>query len=262
MSILATSDLTSDAGDRLGALLGPRAARVLTTYAVPCLHYAHWQALWRYRLADWTNETTYGTDRYHCLCATFGRMVEQRLPDARVRRPVDGFGTPFTIANGQWLVYPWRYGKTLADKHEGMPFFDETGIRSKIVGGGPPGQQALEYEGLPPVPLSNVVFLAWSGNRHEGLTRAFLASPQVYDGLLYWREGSFVELDVEAGRHPYGLPPGVTNPGLPGGAQQDVPPPPEFDIALIDEENGVDFGEHAASDGEGPAPMARVMDRR
>jgi len=70
-------------GDWLGELLGPRAARVLTTYAVPCLHYAHWQALWRYRLADWTNETTYGTDRYHCLCETFGRIAADRLPGAR-----------------------------------------------------------------------------------------------------------------------------------------------------------------------------------
>jgi hypothetical protein len=247
VSILATSDVTSDAGDRLGALLGPRAARVLTTYAVPCLHYAHWQALWRFRLADWTNDTTYGTDRYHCLCETFGHMAQQRLPGARVRYPRDRLGTPFTVSAGQWLVYPWRYGRSRDDKYQGLPFDEETGIRSKIVGGGPPGQQVLEYEGLPPVPLSNVVILAWAGNRHEGLTRAFLASPQVYDDLLYWRDGTFIELDVEAGRRPYGLPP---MPGLPTVAGPDVPQPPEFDIGLIDSERGIDFGEFPASDGE------------
>ncbi len=259
MSILAITE--AGGGDRLTELLGRRAARMLTTYAVPCLHYAHWQALWRHRLADWTNETTYGTDRYHCLCATFGLMVEQRLPDARVHRPTDRLGTPFTIATGGWLVYPWRYGKTRTDRHEGMPFVDETGIRSKIVGGGPPGQQALEYEGLPPVPLSNVIFLAWSGNRHEGLTRAFVGSPVLYDGLLYWREGTFTELDVEAGRHPYGLPPGAVPHG-PADPARDVPPPPAFDIELIDDESGTDFDEHTASDREAAAPMARVMDRR
>jgi hypothetical protein len=237
VSILATSDLTSDAGDRLGALLGPRAARVLTTYAVPCLHYAHWQALWRFRLAEWTNDTTYGTDRYHCLCETFGQMARQRLPGVQVHLPKDRLGTPFTVSAGRWLVYPWRYGKTRDDRYQGLSFNDETGIRSKIVGGGPPGQQALEYEGLPSVPLSNVVVLAWAGNRHEGLTRAFLASPVLYEDLIYWRDDTFIELDVEAGRHPYGLPPA---PGLP--AVADVPQPPAFDIGLIDSERGLDFG--------------------
>jgi hypothetical protein len=253
VSILAFPD--AGGGDWLGELVGPRAARVLTTYAVPCLHYAHWQALWRYRLADWTNETTYGTDRYHCLCETFGRMVEQRLPRAQVHLPKDRLGTPFTVATGQWLVYPWRYGRTRGDKDQGLRFTDETGIRSKILGGGPPGQQMLEYEGLPPVPLSNVVFLAWAGNRHEGLIRAFLASPYLCDGLLYWREGKSIELDVEAGRRPYGLPPtpdvpSAGGPGLPLSAEQDVPPPPDFDIRLIDSQAGVDFDEYAESDGE------------
>jgi hypothetical protein len=218
------SILAETSGDRLGELLGPRTARVLTTYAVPCLHYAHWQALWRYRLADWTNETTYGTDRYHCLCETFGRIAEQRLPGARVHLPRERLGTPFTIVTGRWLIYPWRYGKTRDDRHEGLPLPEDTWIRAQIVGGGPPGQQMLDYEGLPEVPLSNVVVLAWAGNRHEGLARAFLASPFVHDDLLYWRADTFTELDVEAGRRPYGLP----------DAAPDVPPPPEFDLALID----------------------------
>jgi hypothetical protein len=222
VSIHATDATT----DGLDALLGPRAAQVLTTYAVPCLHYAHWQALWRYRLADWTNETTYGTDRYHCLCRTFGRMAEDRLPGARAHLPTEGLGTPFTVVTGRWLIYPWRYGRTRADRHEGLSVTEDAGIRAQLVGGAPPGQQVLDYEGLPPVPLSNVIVLAWAGNRHEGLTRAFLASPVLHDDLLYWREETFVELDVEAGRRPYGLPDPVAAP--------DVPPPPEFDLDLID----------------------------
>jgi hypothetical protein len=247
--------LETGGGDWLGDLLGGRAGRVLTTYAVPCLHYAHWQALWRYRLADWTNETTYGTDRYHCLCATLGRMAGQRLPSARVHLPTDRLGTPFTIVTGRWLIYPWRYGKTRDDRHEGLRLGEETGIRAEIAGGGAPGQQMLEYEGLPPVPLSNVVFLAWAGNRHEGLVRAFLASPYLCDDLLYWREDRFLELDVEAGRRPYGLPPMPDVPsagglGRPVAAERDVPPPPEFDIRLVDDEAGVDFDEHPGSDGE------------
>lgn len=231
MSILA-----EPTGDRLGALLGPRAARVLTTYAVPCLHYAHWQALWRYRLADWANDTTYGTDRYHCLCATLGRIAEQRLPRANVHLPTERLGTPFTIVTGRSVIYPWRYGKTRADRHEGLPLSDDTGIRAQVVGGGPPGQEALEYEGLPAVPLSNVVVLAWAGNRHEGLTRAFLASPYLYQDALYWREDTFLELDVEAGRGPYVIP-----------SVPEVPPPPKFDITLLDSDLGVDF---SASDDE------------
>lgn len=247
MSLLAPSGPSSDQGsgaDRLGALLGSRAARVLTTYAVPSLHYAHWQALWRYRLADWTNETTYGTDRYHCLCATLGRIAADRLPAARVHLPADRLGTPFTIETGRWLFYTWRYGKTRDDRHQGLPYNEETGIRAKIVGGGPPGQQMLEYEGLPPVPLANVVVLAWAGNRHEGLTRAFLASPVTHGDLVYWREDTFVELDVEAGRRPYGLPP---VPDLPAVAEPDVPPPPAFDLALVDREQGMDFGDATES---------------
>jgi hypothetical protein len=247
--MLATSGAASPAdGEWLGELLGPRAARLLTTYAVPCLHYAHWQALWRYRLADWTNDTTYGTDRYHCLCETFGRIVRDRLPRAQVHLPTDRLGTPFTVVTGHWLIYPWRYGKTRDDRHQGLQVTDETGIRSRIVGGGPPGQQMLEYEGLPPVPLSNVVVLGWAGNRHEGLTRAFVASPSLYGDLVYWQEDRFIELDVEAGRRPYGLPP---VPGLPPVAEpDDVPEPPEFDIGLIDSERGIDFGGSPASDGE------------
>src|SRR4051794_4940610 len=139
MSVLATSGPTPAAsGAWLEELVGARAARVLTAYAVPCLHYAHWQALWRFRLADWTNETTYGTDRYHCLCVTFGRIVEDRLPRAKVHLPADRLGTPFTVVTGRRLIYPWRYGNTRDDRHQGLPVTDETGIRSRIVGGGPP----------------------------------------------------------------------------------------------------------------------------
>jgi hypothetical protein len=245
VSILAMSGPTPAAsGDWLGQLLGARAARVLTSYAVPCLHYAHWQALWRFRLADWTNETTYGTDRYHCLCETFGRIASSRLPNAKIHLPADRLGTPFTVVTGRWLIYPWRYGNTRDDRHQGLSVTDETGIRSRIAGGGPPGQQMLEYEGLPSVPLSNVVVLGWAGNRHEGLARAFLAAPRLYDDRVYWQEDRFVELDVEAGRRPYGLP---SVPGVP--AVADVPPPPEFDLELIDRELGMDFADFTESDG-------------
>jgi len=245
VSILAMPGTTPGASDEwLGQLLGARAARVLTTYAVPCLHYAHWQALWRFRLADWTNETTYGTDRYHCLCETFGRIASGRLPSAKIHLPADRLGTPFTVVTGSWLIYPWRYGNTRDDRHQGLSVSDETGIRSRIAGGGPPGQQMLEYEGLPAVPLSNVVVLGWAGNRHEGLARAFLASPRLYDDRVYWQEDRFLELDVEAGRHPYGLP---SVPGVPPAG--DVPPPPAFDLELIDRELGMDFADFAASGG-------------
>jgi hypothetical protein len=100
----------------------------------------------------------------------------------------------------------------------------------------------LEYEGLPAVPLANVVVLAWAGNRHEGLTRAFIASPMAHGDRIYWPEDRFVELDVEAGRHPYGLPSGASPVDEP-----DVPPPPEFDISLID--GGVEFPESTGTDG-------------
>jgi hypothetical protein len=33
-------------------------------------------------------------------------------------------------------------------------------------------------------------------------------------------------------------------------AERDVPPPPEFDIRLVDDEAGVDFDEYPGSDGE------------
>src|SRR5437764_11420737 len=67
-------------------LLGQETAERLAAYSVHCLHHAHAQALHRYRLATWTNNTTYGVDRYHCLCSTLGSVAEARLKPVKVHR--------------------------------------------------------------------------------------------------------------------------------------------------------------------------------
>lgn len=220
--------------DWLPSLIGRRAAHVLTGYAVPCLHYAHRSALWRHRLADWTNETTYGTDRYHCFCEVFASAVEQRLPEARVHRPTDRLGTPFTIEAGGWLVYPFRYGGSVTDPDEGFRYSEERGIRAELVSDAPDGQGIFDYPDLPPLPHDRVVFLAWAGNRHEGLVRAFLAIPHLVDGRLYWRPGKRLELDLDIGRSLYE-----------GTDEHDtgLPPPPALDLELIDTQAGIDFDE-------------------
>jgi hypothetical protein len=231
--------------DWFSELIGPQAAEVFTRYAVPCLHYAHWAALYRFRLDDWTDETTYGTDRYRCFAAQLSRVVNDRLPGAKAHRPNETFGTPFTIESGRWLIYTYRYGKTARDRFQGISFKEDSGIRSKIASRHHDGQGQLDYEGLPPIPLSSVIFLAWAGNRDDGLCRAFLAMPyiSVADGLLYWHEDKFLELDVGTGRSLYGLPvlpdtPDAPGAPLPAGAdaeRAEVPKPPAFDLELIDE---------------------------
>lgn len=221
------------------SLLGPRAASVITTYAAPCLHFAHRSALWRHRLSDWTNETTYGTDRYHCFCEVFASVVEQRLPEAHVHRPTDRLGTPFTVETRGWLLYPFRYGATRSDPDEGFRYSEErgSGIRAELVADAPDDQGVFAYPDLPPLPRDRVIFLAWAGNRHEGLVRAFLGVPHLVDGRLYWRRGMRYELDVDAGRALY------DGPGEMDGNGDGEVPPPVLDLELIDTAAGIDFDE-------------------
>ncbi|WP_239335042.1 hypothetical protein [Frankia sp. CiP3] len=192
--------------DWVEAAVGDRAAQVLRRYSVPCLHHAHTQALYRHRLATWTNATTYGTDRFHCLCSTFGAVAEKFLRGCNVKRPSDGFGSPFLIEHQGSAIYTWRYGDTAQDSFEGLAP-EESWIRRRLLDTGDPRQAMLDYPGLPPIDLKRVVFLAWAGNMDEGLTKAFLGRPYLTgEGLVGWIDGAREDLDLDVGRETFVLP--------------------------------------------------------
>lgn len=182
---LASVENTSD---WLASALSPSAAQAIRAFAVPCLQHAHAQARYRYSLETWTNETTYGTDRYHCFASTFGSVLTEHVPGVKVVRPIDDFGSPFVVEMGGGLLYPHRYGSSASDEVDGWRLKPDSWIQSRMVKGPANGQGLLDYPGLPELPLSRIVFLAWAGNRHEGLTRAVLAKAYLDDaGRVCWR---------------------------------------------------------------------------
>lgn len=250
----------------LESLVGERAAEVLRSITVQCLHTAHEQAHWRWLLAPWTNNTTFGVDRYAAFCHYFGQEIERLLPGAIVHRPEDMFGSPFLVRYRGAVIYPWRHGETEDDPVNGALrrndswIFDSLGKRES-------GEQAmLDLPGLPPISLSNVIFVSWAGSREEGLTAAYLGRPFLgRDGRhVFYDNGDIEPLDVTAGRTLFELPkdmhgptdhaaplPNLTEPPLPSlnlrpedlpeGEDEDAAPPtdetdeggtPTRDVAL------------------------------
>jgi hypothetical protein len=228
--------------DWLTQLLGRRAADVLRAYSVTALRYAHAQAAWRYRLATWTNENTYGTDRFHCLVSVLGTIFEERVPGVRVHRPTDEWGSPFLVEVHRSALYVFRYGDTAEDSVEG--FTPPHGwLRDQIFQGSHADQGVLDFPNLPDVPLSRIVVLAYAGNRHDGVTRAFVGLPYLQEGLLWWRQREPLSLDVEdgSGVEPMRddtLPPRHSL--MPAIALDDVPPP-QLDLKLVDDAGGFDW---------------------
>jgi hypothetical protein len=229
----------------------------MRAYGVRCLHHAHAQANWRYRLATWTNNNTYGTDRYYCLCSTLGAAVEARVRYARVHRPEDEFGSPFLIEFGSSALYVYRYGESAADPDEGLTLRPGW-LRSHLVQRDPIGQGVLDYPDLPPIPLSRIVFLAWAGNRATGLERAFFGRPFTdSDGKLGWL-GPVEELDTEQGRA-FALP-GVEDDKEPPrhsldfAGISDIAAPPPFGLELLDTDAHLDAARLFADD-DAAAPI-------
>lgn len=248
--------------DWLAQLLGPTSARVLRAYVVGCLHHAHAQAAYRYRLAPWTNNNTYGTDRFHCLCSTLGSTVEVRVPSATVHRPDDEFGSPFLIEFGASALYAYRYGDTAASPSDGLALRPGW-LRERLVRREPLGQQVLDLPNLPPISLSRIVFLAWAGNRVTGLERAFFGRPYLdRRGRLCWL-GPVEELDIQDGRR-FALP-GVTDESQPLRHSLDYPSlanvqePPPFDLGLLDRDAELDLTQLFSA---GLAPEDRTDDPR
>jgi hypothetical protein len=239
--------------DWLASLLHQPAAHVLRAYAVRCLHNAHAQASWRYRLATWTNNNTYGTDRYYCLCSTLGAAVEARVRHAKVHRPEDEFGSPFLIEFGSAALYTYRYGETASDPHEGLTLRGSW-LREQLVQREPLSQGMLDYPDLPPIPQSRIVFLAWAGNRATGLERAFFARPYLdLEGKLCWL-GPIEELDISEGRA-FALP-GIEDAKEPPRHSLDFPgiadldAPPAFGLVLLDTDAQLDAASLFAEDPE------------
>lgn len=233
--------------DWLGDLLGPVAASVCRAYGVRCLHYAHAQAAWRYRLATWTNNNTYGTDRFHCLTSNLGSAIEARVPGAKVHRPVDEWGSPFLIEVNGSALYIWRYGETADDPDEQIPPPRSRWLVDQIFHGPARDQGVLEFPNLAPIPLARVAVLAYAGNRAEGLVRAFIGLPFLDDnGHVCWRRREV--LDLDAGREIFGLP-GVKDDDLPprhtfpeGGGVFNTSAQPVLNLQLLDEDSGLDLG--------------------
>ena len=234
------------AGDEnwLDALFGPQAAQVLRAYSVRCLHNAHAQASWRYRQATWTNNTTYGTDRYYCLCSTLGTAVEARVPYAKVHRPDEEFGEPFLIEFGNAALYVYRYGDFSAERHQGLALRSGW-LRDQLARRAPRSQGVLDFPNIPKIPISRIAFLAWAGNRVTGLERAFFGTPYLdSDDRLSFDE-PVEDLDTTQGQA-FALP-GVDDDKEPPRHSFDLPsltgaePPPAFGLELLDSDSRLDL---------------------
>lgn len=255
-------DRPDGAGDDwFGALLGTHAAEISRAYGVRCLHYAHSQAAWRYRLATWTNNNTYGIDRFHCLTSTFGAAIEARVPGAKVHFPTDEWGSPFLVeANGSAL-YVWRYGESSDEPYDSIPPPRGKWLVDQIFHGPGRDQGVLEFPNLAPIPLARIAVLAYAGNRTEGLVRAFIGLPYLDNaGSVCWRRRE--ELDLDAGRQVFGLP-GVSDDDLParhsfvpGGRVFLDAPQPAFDLSILDKDAGLDLSAlFTDTTGDGAAPQ-------
>lgn len=243
----------------LDALYGAEAAQVLRAYSVRCLHNAHAQANWRYRQATWTNATTYGTDRYHCLCSTLGTAVEARVPSAKVHFPDQEFGEPFLIEFGNAALYVYRYGDLHDERYQELTL--RTGwLRGQLGRRSPRSQGVLDFPNLPDIPISRIAFLAWAGNRVTGLERAFFGIPYLNtDGKLSFDE-PIEELDITQGLA-FALP-GVDDDREPPRHSLDLPSvsgnesPPKFGLELLDSDSRLDlsalFADNDTRDKAGP----------
>jgi hypothetical protein len=257
----------ADEENWLDALYGAEAAQVLRAYSVRCLHNAHAQANWRYRQATWTNATTYGTDRYYCLCSTLGTAVEARVPYAKVHFPDQEFGEPFLIEFGNAALYVYRYGDLRAERHQGLTLRSGW-LRDQLGRRSPRSQGVLDFPNLPDIPISRIAFLAWAGNRVTGLERAFFGMPYLDpDGKLYFDE-PVEELDITQGLT-FALP-GVDDDREPPRHSLDLPsvagsePAPKFGLELLDSDSKLDlsalFADNDAPDTDPPPGNATEDD--
>lgn len=226
-------------GDKnwLALLVGDRAAQVMRRITVECLHTAHEQAQWRWRMAEWTDARTYGQDRYVAFCHYFAQEVQRLLPGAEVRRPDEVFGSPFLVIYRGTLFYPWRYGDTTKDPVNGATIDNDKWILQELTRKAPDGQGQLDYPNLPAVSLSRVVMIPWAGSRDEGLVAAYLGRPFASDDGKHvcYDEDLLEQLDVTVGRTLYALP--EDRHEIPEG--QLLPrltPPPEATLTLRPEE--------------------------
>ncbi|GAA2760318.1 hypothetical protein [Actinopolymorpha rutila] len=217
-------DTARSEGDWLARQVGERAAFVLTTYAVPCLHFAHAEAARLFDATDYLNATAYGQLRYHILCEVLGRVIEQRLPAADVHRPSDRIGTAFTVEFGGRVVYPYKYSEGGADPYAGFRLADDDALKGRLAPGDVPRQGILA--GMPELPPGELLVLAWAGNHHEGLARAVLGVPVLNAGRLRWAHGRVVELDLRIGQDHTG---------------RDDQGRPTLDLDRIDADLDVDF---------------------
>jgi hypothetical protein len=236
-----TSPDALEAGDDdwLARWVGPRAAFVLSTYAVPCLHFAHAEASRLFDSTAYLNATAYGQLRYHILCEALGRVIEARLSGAEVHRPSDRIGTAFTIECAGRVIYPYKYSEGAADPYAGFRLADDDALKGRLTPGDAPRQGI--FAGMPELPPGDLLVLAWAGNHKDGLTRAVLGVPTLHAGRLRWADGQVLELDLRLGdtggsedrtatTSPAGWPPVCDSDGR-----------PILDLDRIDGELGIDF---------------------
>ena len=243
----------ASAGTWLDGLFGPLAAQVLRAYSVRCLHNAHAQASWRYRQATWTNNTTYGTDRYYCLCSTLGSAIETKVSYAKVHRPDEEFGEPFLIEFGDAALYVYRYGSFKDERYQGLTLRPGW-LKDQLARRGPRNQEVLDFPNLPAIPISRIAFLAWAGNRVTGLERAFFGMPYLDpEGKLSF-DDPLEELDITEGTA-FALP-GVDDDKEPPRHSFDLPSitgaePPRFGMELLDNDSRLDRDALFSDDGTG-----------
>ena len=237
--MLTSADTFESDDDWLARWVGQRAAFVLTTYAVPCLHFAHAEAARLFDSTAYLNATAYGQLRYHILCEALGRVIESRLSGAEVHRPSDRIGTAFTIECAGRVIYPYKYSEGAADPYAGFRLADDDALKGRLTPGDAPRQGILA--GMPELPPGELLVLAWAGNHKDGLTRAVLGVPTLDAGRLRWAGGQVLELDLRLGDT------GGSDDGA-AGTRSAVRAPvcdndgrPVLDLDRIDAELGVDF---------------------
>lgn len=186
--------------DWLSGLVGVPAADALRTYTVPLLRHAHDEAAARHGRAAWANETTYGVERYHCFCHSFGGQLRRSVPGAAPRWPENRF----VVQIGDVLVYPFKYGDRRSARLADYRFRrEENAILQRLE----PAQPMLPLPGLPSrdgSAGSGVVLVAYCVNRAHGVLRVVLGlarrTPDRY--LLWSRQEELYPAVAEDGDRP------------------------------------------------------------
>jgi hypothetical protein len=159
-----------------------------------------------------TDAHTYGNDLWRFVWYEMGREVGG-LPRALVRHPRGSF----LVDLGKAVLYPFRYGASLADDVATFRLADSQFRRELLV----------DPDTEPHLFWPQVVLVPYAANPHAGLVRAYVGGARIADGdLLDWQW--LEELDLG----------GQADTAAPRVVHR-APEEPQLDLKLADPEEGV-----------------------